>query len=171
MESKENVTSQELKGECFQKEGGVYWSDAIEDSRGWKCQRVCMRLRKLEVTGGLSKAISLVSWSCVGEGNLLGEHDGKGNKYRDRAVVRGGCGVNEVLILMSSAPISLQLNPNHPSQLNSSPTILVKPLHFFITQSPPTSYSAWHIPPPAVNNTVWASPPGPLCFDPCERSP
>lgn len=29
---------------------------------------------------------------CVGEGNLLGEHGWKGNKYRDRVVVRGGCG-------------------------------------------------------------------------------
>lgn len=60
-----NVTSQELKRKCFQKEGGVNWSDAIEDSRGWKCQRVCMRLRKLEVTGSLSKAISMVNWGSM----------------------------------------------------------------------------------------------------------
>lgn len=95
----------------------------------------------------------------------------KGNKYRVRVVVRGRRGVDEVLILISSAPISFQLHSNHPSQLNSSPTTLVKPLHLFITESPPPSKMyAWHISPPAVNNTIWASPPGLLCLDPCEWS-
>lgn len=40
--------------------------DTIEESGEWKLQRMCMKLSKLEVTGGLSKAVSAVCGGGVG---------------------------------------------------------------------------------------------------------
>lgn len=55
------VTGQELKGKYFLKERGERGAtdqiDTIEESGEWKLQRTCMKLSKLEATGGLGKAV------------------------------------------------------------------------------------------------------------------
>ena len=55
------MTGQELKGKYFLKERGERGAtdqiDTIEESGEWKLQRTCMKLSKLEATGGLGKAV------------------------------------------------------------------------------------------------------------------